>query len=162
VIFVPITVLISTAPPGSLEYGSPGFYPPSGTKWLLALRKTTPEYRKARFGEEINKYQWLNDDTLFALTGYGFGQFCIQWTEAIDMPDRVVKVPENIIDDFRVIQKIATDLQESRLDPSDAADMAEMLEIEQAKSIYAELLRIKTADPQDSVDESSESEREMQ
>lgn len=114
---------------------------PRGSKWILALRKTTPEYRIVRFGEEIEEYEFLNDDTLFILHRLGHGALCLEWPEDIEQPDWVVKVSEDIIDDFKVIQELTTELKESRLDPSDAVDMTKLLETEHAKSIFAEIIR---------------------
>ena len=116
---------------------------PRGSKWVLALRRTTPEYRIVRFGEDIEQYEFLNDDTLFILHRLGHGALCLEWPEdsAIEQPDWVVKVSEDIIDDFKVMLELSTDLKKNRLDPSDAADMTKLIKTEQAKSIFAEIIR---------------------
>ncbi len=118
------------------------FHPRSESKWILALRKTTPEYRAARFYQDMGKYKFLNDDTFFTVWGHQFGALCLEWPEdsAIEQPDWVVKVSEDIIDDFKVIQELTTDLKKNRLDPNDAVAMTEMLETEQAKFIFAEII----------------------
>lgn len=118
------------------------FHPYLGSKWILALRKTTPEFRAARYSQNIGKFEFLNDDTFFTVWGYQYGALCLEWSEDVfEKPDWAVKISEDVVDDFKIMYEISTDLRQSRLDPSRAADMAEMLETEQAKSIFAEILR---------------------
>ena len=118
------------------------FHPFPGSKWILALRKTTSEYRVARFHQDMGQYKFLNDDTFFTVWGYQFGALCLEWSEDVfEKPDWAVKISEDVVDDFKIMYEISTDLRQSRLDPSRAAEMAEMLETEQAKSIFAEILR---------------------
>jgi len=59
----------------------PIFLPPFGSKWVLALKKTSKEYRIARFGRDIEKYKFLNDRTVFSLFGCGHGALCQEWPD---------------------------------------------------------------------------------
>lgn len=117
------------------------FSPPLESKWIVALRKTTPEYRAARFLQDMGQYKFLNDDTFFTVWGFQYGALCLKWPEKIEQRFGVVNVSEDIVDDFKIMYELSTDLRKSRLDLSRAAEMAEMLETEQAKSIFAEILR---------------------
>ncbi|MBW1784914.1 MAG: hypothetical protein JRL30_29750, partial [Deltaproteobacteria bacterium] len=84
----------------------PPFIPPRESKWVLALKKTSKEYRIARFGDDIEEYKFLNDRTVFSLFGCGHGALCLKWPEKKEEPRYLVQVPEGIVDDFEAIQRV--------------------------------------------------------
>jgi len=131
----------------------PSFVPLLGSKWVLALQKTSKEYRIYRFGgEEIEKYRFINDRTIFRVFRYGHGALCLKWADYKKMvpkfpespePSHLVKVPEGIVDDFEAIQRVVTYTQKENMEPHELAAItrcSKALKTDVAKSIFAKLL----------------------
>jgi len=117
----------------------PAFIPLAGSKWVLALKKTSKEYRIARFGENIEKYKFINDRTMFMVFRYGHGALCLKWAD-VKKPSHVVKVPESIVDDFEAIQRVIPYTQKEKIDPNELAAITktwQALKTDVAKSIFA-------------------------
>jgi len=133
----------------------PEFYPAPGSKWVLALKKTSREYRIARFSEEIKeieKYKFLNDNTLFMPFRYGHGALCLKWPEKKKEPRYLVKVSESIVEDFNDIQQVIPIMQKEKIDPNELAaitNTSKALKTDVAKSIFAKVLSGKSGKVQD-------------
>ena len=133
----------------------PEFYPAPGSKWVLALKKTSREYRIARFSEEIKeieKYKFLNDNTLFMPFRYGHGALCLKWPEKKEEPRYLVKVPESIVEDFNDIQQVIPIMQKEKIDLNDEVALNETrngLKTDPAKSIFEKVLSGKSGKVQD-------------
>lgn len=136
----------------------PWFRPPRGSKWVLALERTSQEYRVARFGDKIEKYKFINDNTLFMPFRYGRGTLCLKWPEKdkkFPEPLYLVKVPESIVDDSEAIQRVMPYIQKEKVDPSEMTainNTSKALKTDVAKSIFAKILADrsqKTQDPND-------------
>ncbi len=92
------------------EPNIPPFVDPFGSQWVLALEKTTEKTRVARFGQEVTKYRWLDDRTMFRLFWSGYGALCVKWPKEDPKkpepkPAYLVQVPETIVADFEAIAK---------------------------------------------------------
>ncbi|MDH7600303.1 MAG: hypothetical protein QHH07_11825 [Sedimentisphaerales bacterium] len=130
----------------------PPFIPVHGSKWVLALKKTSKEYRIARFGDDVEEYKFLNDRTVFSLFRCGHGALCLKWPEEIEQFEDMVKVPEGIVDDFEAIQRVVTYTQKEKIEPNelDAINKtSKMLKTDVAKSIFAKVLSGKFGKVQD-------------
>ncbi|MBN1973201.1 MAG: hypothetical protein JW787_06150 [Sedimentisphaerales bacterium] len=132
-----------------------------GAKWVFALRKTTKEFRIERWGEKIEKYDYLNDDTVFIQFRFGYGALCLKWPKPDDEgippsrpnttlfvePEGLVKVPESMIEDLEVIEKVIPLLQKENKDPNDTAAIektSQALKNNLAKYIFSKLSKKKT------------------
>ena len=114
----------------------PNFVPVGGSKWVLALRKTSQSYREEIYGKEIEKYEYLNESTLFRPFRYGYGALCLKWPEQSELPissrtlmplkepEGLLKVPESIVEDLEAIQKAMPLIQKENKDPNDTAALA--------------------------------------
>lgn len=159
--FVEPIIFVCTLPPPLFEFDRgrrlPGFIPPFGSKWVLALEKTSKEYRIARFGKDIEKYKFLNDRTMLEVLWYGYGALCLKWPEKdkkfpFPEPPYLVKVPESIVDDFKAIQRVVPYTQKERMDPNEMAaitNTSKALKTDVAKSIFAKVLSGKSGKVQD-------------
>jgi|WetSurMetagenome_2_1015567.scaffolds.fasta_scaffold120921_2 hypothetical protein len=132
----------------------PNIYPVRGSKWVLALRKTSQSYRNEVYGKEIEKYDFLNENTLFRLFRYGYGALCLKWPDPNELPissrtsmplrepDGLLKIPESMIEDLDMIQKVMPILKKEIKDSNDTAAIAkttESLKNDLAKSIFTKL-----------------------
>ena len=157
-------VLVTTLPPPMLEgtLSIPAFIPPLGSKWVLVLKKTSKEYRISRFGgEDVEKYKFINDRTMFRVFRYGHGALCLKWSDYKKMfpkfpetkkPSYLVEVPESIVDDFKAIQRVVPYIQKEKKDPNEMAaitNTSKALKTEVAKSIFAKVLSGKSGKVQD-------------
>jgi hypothetical protein len=155
--FVEPVTFISTIIPPIFEARPmlPGFCPHYGSKWVLALEKTSQEYRIYRFGKDIEKYKFLNDHTMFEVLWYGYGALCLTWPEKKEEPPYLVKVPESIVNDLEAIQRVVPYAQKEKRDPNEMAALtntSKALKTDVAKSIFAKVLSgkyIKAQDPND-------------
>jgi hypothetical protein len=133
----------------------PEFYPPPGSKWVLALKKTSREYRIARFSEEIKeieKYKFLNENTLFMPFRYGHGALCLKWPEKKKEPRYLVKVPESIVEELKAIQRVFPYTQKEKIDPNESASItktSKALKSDVAKSIFEKVLADRSQKTQD-------------
>jgi hypothetical protein len=136
--------------PGPRGEGSPNsnniFIAERGSRWILALEKTTSEYRIGRFGDDIKKYPYINnDDVFFNILWYGYGTLCLNWPSGIPEREGIKKVSESMIDDLEAIVKAMPLIQKKAKDPNDTAAIAkttESLKNDLAKSIFAKLTDI--------------------
>jgi len=155
VIFVYTFPLIYRVPYGRPRI--PWFRPPRGSKWVLALEKTSKEYRVARFGDKIEKYKFINDNTLFMPFRYGRGTLCLKWPKKdkkfpFPEPPYLVKVSESIVEDLEAIQRVVPYTQKERMDPNEVAaitNTSKALKTDVAKSIFAKVLSGKSGKVQD-------------
>jgi hypothetical protein len=133
----------------------PAFIPFSGTKWVLALQKTSQEYRITKLGKDIEKYKFFNDQTVFTLFRWGHGALCLKWPEKEKEPPYMVKVSESIVGDLEAIQRVFPYTQKEKKDPNEMAALtntSKALKTDVAKSIFAKVLSgksIKAQDPND-------------
>jgi hypothetical protein len=137
----------------------PAFIPPFGSKWVLALQNTSKEYRISQCGgEEIEKYKFINDRTMFRLFRYGHSTLCLKWPDEDKRwtkPEYLVKAPESIIEDFEAIQRVVPYTQKEKIDPNKVAaidNIKKALKTNVAKSIFEKVLADrsqKTQDPND-------------
>lgn len=157
-------VLVTTLPPPMLEgtLSIPEFIPLLGSKWVLALKKTSKEYRISRFGgEDVEKYKFINDRTTFSVFRYGHGALCLKWSDYKKMlpklpeprkPSHLIEVTESIVEDFNDIQQIIPIMQKEKINPNELASItntSKALKTDAAKSIFAEVLRGKSGKVQD-------------
>jgi len=126
----------------------PAFMPPFGSKWVLALQKTSKEYRISQCGgEEIEKYKFINDRTMFRVFRYGHGALCLKWPDKDKKwtkPEHLVKVPESIVEDFEAIQRVMPYTQKEKIDPNEIVAIGntkKALKTDVAKSIFAKVLK---------------------
>ncbi len=125
-----------------------------GCKWVLAMRKTSQSYREEIYGKEIEKYEFLNENTLFRLYRYGYGALCLKWPEPNELPissrtslplgepEGLVKIPESMIDDLDSIAKIMPSIQKETKDSNDLAEItktSQVLKNDLAKNIFLKL-----------------------
>ncbi len=134
----------------------PPFIPPRKSKWVLALKKTSKEYRIARLGKDIKEYnKFLNDRTVFSLFGCGHGALCLKWPDkdkGWTKPKYLVEVPESIVEDFNDIQQIIQIMQKEKINPNELASItktSKALKSDVAKSIFAKVLSGKSGKVQD-------------
>jgi len=131
-----------------------------GSKWVLALKKTSKEYRISRYGDkdDIEKYKFINDHTMFTVSRYGHGALCLKWPEPkkesrqFPKPPFVVQVPESIVDDFEAILRVIPHTRKEKIDPNGVAAIdktSKILKTDAAKSIFAEVLGDKLEKAQD-------------
>jgi len=151
VVFVPTFVYIFRSlyerPP------VPPFVPLHGSRWVLALRKTSQEYRIERFGKGIEKYKFFNDRTVFNLFRGGHGAL---WPEKKEEPSYLVKVSESVVEDFNDIQQVIPIMLKEKTDPNDEAVLNETrngLKTDPAKSIFEKLSADKPGKIQDANDQ---------
>lgn len=122
----------------------PVFIPFSETKWVLALQKTSDEYRIARLGTDIKKYKFFNDETVFSLFHWGHGALCLKWPEKQKEPECLVKVSEGIVKDLEAIGQAMPHIQKKKLEPVDIAALEKTkhdLKTAHAKSIFDRLMQ---------------------
>jgi len=157
--FVEPIIFVCTLPPPLFEFDRgrrlPGFIPPFRSKWVLALEKTSKEYRIARFGKDIEKYKFLNDRTTFDVQWYGYGALCLKWPDedkGWTKPEYLVEVPEIIVDDFEAIQRVVPYIQKEKIDPNELASITETskaLKTDVSKSIFEKVLADRSQKAQD-------------
>ena len=129
------------------------FVPFFGSRWVLALKKTSNEYRIERFGKDIDEYKFFNDRTVFHLFRGGHGALCLTWPKK-EEPWYVVKVPDSnsIVEDLEAIQRVVPYTQKERMDPNEVAaitNTSKALKTDVAKSIFAKVLSGKSGKVQD-------------
>lgn len=162
-------VLVPTLFPPMVEErpSIPAFTPLMGSKWVLALKKTSKEYRISQFGVQIEKYEFLNDRTMFTVSRYGHGALCLKWvgdykkilpkfTPKAKKPSDLVEVTESLIDDFKAIQLVIGYTQKEEKDPNEMAaitNTSRALKTAAAKSIFAKVLSDTSGKVQDPNDE---------
>ena len=123
-------ILITILGPPMIEAAPriPPFLPYTGGKWILALKKTSQEYRIYRFNnKEIENYKFINDNTMFRVFRYGYGALYLRWADyknfpklqKLPEPPFIIKVPENIIDDFEAIKRVMPLAQKEKKDPNE-------------------------------------------
>jgi hypothetical protein len=156
--FIEPVIFVSALPPPWFEGrpALPGFYPLYGSKWVLALRKTSQEYRIERFGKGIEKYKFFNDRTVFNLFRGGHGALCLKWPEKKEAPSYLVKVSQSIVEDFNDIQQVIPIMLKEKTDPNDEAVLNETrngLRTDPAKSIFEKLSADKAGKVQDPNDQ---------
>jgi hypothetical protein len=133
----------------------PPLSPVSGSKWILALKKTSSASRLERFGKDIEKYPFLNDRTMFVLFRFGYGTLCLKWPEGRPEQEGIKKVPESMIDDLEAIVKVMPSIQKEKKDPNDTAAIdktSKALKNDLAKSIFTKVSSqklVKVKDPND-------------
>jgi hypothetical protein len=125
-----------------------------GSKWILALRKTTKDLRIERWGNEIEKYDYFTDDSVFIQFRYGYGALCLNWPKADDEgippsnpsmfiePKGLVKVTESMVEDLETIQKAMPTIKKEIKDSNDTAEIAktsQALKNDLAKSIFSKI-----------------------
>ncbi len=148
-------VLVTKLMPPILEARPriPAFIPLKGSKWVLALKKTSKEYRISRFGgQDVEKYKFINDRTMFRVFRYGHGALCLKWPEKKKKPRYLVKVTESLVDDFKAIQRVVPYIQKEKKDPNEMAaitNTSKALKTDVAKSIFAKVLNGKSGKVQD-------------
>jgi len=157
-------VLVTTLPPPMLEARPriPGFIPLLGSKWVLALKKTSKEYRISRFGgEDVEKYKFINDRTMFSVFRYGHGALCLKWSDYKKMfpklpeprkPSHLIEVTESIVEDFNDIQQIIPIMQKEKINPNELASITKTLKAlksDVAKSIFEKVLADRSQKAQD-------------
>ena len=121
----------------------PTFVPLPETKWILALKKTTHEYRAERI-KSVEDYKFFNDETVFSLFHWGHGALCLQWPEKEMEPQNMVKVSEDFIPDLQAIEKAMPHVQKKQRESSDTAAIEKTknaLKTNKAKAIFDELLQ---------------------
>jgi hypothetical protein len=109
-----------------------------GSKCILAVKKATKEELIGRFGEKIEKYSYINENTFFDVLWYGYGALYLQWPEGKEKPSGVKQVPESMVDDLEAIAKVIPLIQKETKDPNDTAAITKMslsLKNDLAKSI---------------------------
>ena len=125
-------------------------YAPDG-KWILAVQKTTSEYRIGRFGEEIKKYPYINDDEkLFNILWYGYGGLCLKWPEGREEPAGIVRVNDSMVDDLIAIAKEMPSIEKAAKDPNDTAVISKIslsLKNDLSKSILEKVTEEKEETP---------------
>jgi hypothetical protein len=142
---------------GTFDEHAPRVNIAPGSKWIFALRKTTKDYRIERWGNEMEKYEFLNDDTVFIEFRYGYGALCLKWPKQEESifsatpssfnilfkePEDLVKVPESMVEDLETIQKVMPTLKKEIKDSNDTAEIAktsQALKNDLAKSIYSKI-----------------------
>jgi hypothetical protein len=133
---------------------------PKGSKWVLALKKTSNKERISRYGhkDDIEKYKFINDHTMFTVSRYGHGALCLKWPEPkkesrqFPKPRFVVQVPESIVGDFEAILRVMPHIRKEKIDPNGVAAIdktSKILKTDAAKSIFAEVLGDKLQKAQD-------------
>ena len=154
----PVCLIPMGSPPMvSSRPGIPPVVPLRGSKWVLALKKTSKEYRVSRYGhkDDIEKYEFINDHTMFTVSRYGHGALCLKWPEHrkdFPKPPFVVQVPESIVDDFEAILRVIPHTQKDKIDPNGLAainNTSKLLKTDAAKSIFAKVLGDKLKKVQD-------------
>ncbi len=142
------------SPPSRGRFPTISFAP--GSKWILALRKTTKDYCIERWGNEINENEFLNEYSIFTQFRFGYGALCLYWPKPDDEgippsrpnsilfvePKGLVKVPESMIDDLEAIQKVVPLLQKENKDPNDTVAIektSQVLKNDLAKNIFLKL-----------------------
>jgi hypothetical protein len=163
----PVVLVPTLFPPMVEERPSiPAFTPLMGSKWILALKKTSKEYRISRFGDQIEKYEFLNDRTMFTVSRYGHGALCLKWvgdykkifpkfTPKAKKPSDLVEFTESLVDDFKAIQLVIPYTQKEEKDPNEMAaitNTSKALKTAAAKTIFAKVLSdtsVKVQDPND-------------
>ena len=122
-----------------------------GSKWILALQKTTKEEIIGRFGKEIEKYNYINDNTFFDVLWHGYGALCLKWPEGRPEREGLKKVPESMVDDLIAIQKVVPLIEKTTKDPNDTAAIAKIsqsLKNDLAKSILEKVTTEKEKKPE--------------
>ena len=145
-----------------------------GGKCILAVKKTTKEEITGRFGQEMKKYSYINENTFFDVLWYGYGALYLKWpeerkkTEGIekinprreairrqmegrDEHEGMIKVPESMVDDLEAIAKAMPSIQKTMKDPNDTAAINKMslsLKNDLAKSILEKVTSEKEEVPQ--------------
>ncbi len=154
-------------PTGESRVRIPGFIPLPGSKWILALKKTSKGYRISRFGDEIEEYKFINDRTLFMVSRYGHGALCLKWAgdlkkrfpklaPKIKKPSYLIEVTESLVDDFKAIQLVMPHTRKEKKDPNEMAAInatSKALKTPAAKSIFAKVLSETSGKVQDPNDE---------
>ncbi len=103
----------------------PSFIPVAGSTWILALEKTTPQSRVARFGREIETYGFLEDRTLFRMYRYGHGALCLEWPQDERSNHHAFRhvrtISQTTVDDFTSIRRVLPAVSKGELSVDDAA-----------------------------------------
>jgi hypothetical protein len=131
----------------------PAFVPLMGSKWILALKKTSKEFRISRFGgQDVEKYTFINDRTMFRVLRYGHGTLCLKFSDFKKIfpnrpepkkPAHVVQVTEDLVGDFKAIQIVVPYTQKEKKDPNEITaieNTSKALKTDAAKSIFAKVL----------------------
>jgi hypothetical protein len=130
----------------------PMLSPGPGSKWILALKKTSQASRLERFGKDIEKYPFLNDRTIFILFRFGYGSLCLKWPEGKQESQGLKKVPDSMIDDLEAIVKVMPSIKKEKKDANDTASInkaSAALKNDLAKSIFERVSGQKVAKAQD-------------
>jgi hypothetical protein len=130
----------------------PSFIPLSGSKWVLALKKTSSASRLERFGKDIEKYPFLNDRTMFVFFRYGYGALCLKWPEGTPEREGLKKVPDSMVEDLEAIVKVMPYIKKEKKDANDTASInkaSAALKNDLAKSIFERVSGQKVPKAQD-------------
>ena len=160
--FVEPFILVSTIPAPIIEGRpvAPYFGPAPGSRWVLALEKTTREIRTARFGKDIEQYGFLNDNTMFKVLWHGYGALCLQWPDedkGFHGPSYLAKAPANIVADFEAIQRVMPLMQKEKMTSKEAATVKSVqtnMETDLGRSIIQTVLANTTRAARDDAGES--------
>jgi len=134
------------------------FIPVFGSRWVLALKKTSQQYRIERFGKDIQDFQFLNDRTVFILFRGGHGALCLKWPtedKRWARPENLVEVPDSIVADFEAIQRVIPYVSKGKKDANEIyliTNTSKALKTDVAKSIFVRLLSDRPGKVQDSND----------
>jgi len=146
-------ILITRLGPPMIEAAPriPPFLPLVGGKWILALQKTSKEYRIYRYdNKEIENYKFINDNTMFRVFRYGYGALYLRWADhknvpklkKLPEPSFITKVPEDIVDDFEAIERVMPLIRKEKKDPNEKDSInktSKALKNDLAKSIFAKI-----------------------
>ena len=136
---------------GSPRVISNFFVSEPGSVWILAVQKTTKEERINAFGQDIEKYKYINDGTFYNILFYGYGAYCLQWPEGTPEREGIKKVPESMIKDLEEIVKVMPIIQKITKDPNDIETINKMshsLKNDLAKSILEKVTTEKEQTPE--------------
>ena len=112
------------------------------SKYILAVKKTTKKEIIGRFGQEMEKYSYINENTFFDVLWYGYGALNLKWPEGREEREGILKVNESMVDDLEAIAKVMPSIQKTTKDPNDTAAIAktsENLKNDLAKSIFVKI-----------------------
>lgn len=121
------------------------------SKYILAVKKTTKEEIIGRFGQEIEKYSYINENSFYDVLWYGYGALYLNWPEGREEREGIVKVNESMVDDLEAIAKVMPSIQKTTKDPNDTETINKMslsLKNDLAKTILEKVITEKEQTPE--------------
>lgn len=128
----------------------PPFVPLRGSRWILAMERTTREKRIALFGDRIEECSFINDKTFFKVHHFGYGTLCLK--RVTGSSPSALEASEDTVADLEAIQGVASLLSGGRLDPNEMTTVQAVgnsLKTDIARSVLETMRRHPTPEHQD-------------